>query len=98
MKTVVYSKEIYENANKHNKDLLNDYLVELKSKKRRPNTLEQYLHDGRMLICYVSQNMDDKSFLEFNKKDFRNVSLWLTEERKVSNARFNRIFVLFEGR
>ena len=97
MKTVIYSKEVYENASKDNKDLLNDYLVELKSKKRRPNTLEQYLHDGRMLICYVSQNMGDKSFLEFNKKDFRNIALWLTEERNVSNARFNRIFALIHG-
>lgn len=79
MKTVVYSKEVYESANKANKELLKDYLVELKSKKRKPNTLEQYLSDGRMLICYVSKEMGDKSFLDFNKKDFRQVSLWFFE-------------------
>ncbi|PHV69220.1 integrase [Sporanaerobium hydrogeniformans] len=96
-KTIVYTKEIYEKANKANKELLKDYLVELKSKKRKPNTLEQYLSDGRMLICYVANEMENKSFLDFNKKDFRQVSLWLTEDRQVSNARFNRVFALIHG-
>ena len=41
--------------------------------------------------------MDNRCVLDFNKKDFRRISLWLTEERKVSNARFNRVFALIRG-
>lgn len=97
MREQVYTKELYESASNLNKGLLNDYLVELKSKKRRPGTLKAYLDDGKMIICYVKEYMDDKYFLDFNKKDFRQLGLWLTEERGASNARFNRIFALIHG-
>ncbi|MGL5676859.1 MAG: tyrosine-type recombinase/integrase [Cellulosilyticaceae bacterium] len=93
----VYTPTKYALANDNNKLLLNDYLVELKSKKLRPNTLTQYMHDGRMLVCYIQENMQDKSLLDFNKKDFRELVLWLTEDRDVGNARFNRIFALIHG-
>lgn len=95
--TKVYNKEIYEKANKENKALIKDYLIELKSKKRKPGTIEQYTQDGKMLVCYIYNEMDDRCVLEFNKKDFRQIALWLTEERLVSNARFNRMFSLIHG-
>lgn len=94
---VIYTKELYDSANSKNKLLLQDYLVELKSKKRKPSTLNQYLSDGRMLICYVKKYMNDKYFCDFTKKDFRQIGLWLTEDRGVSNARFNGVFSLIHG-
>lgn len=97
MYTKVFTRDKWQKVNKLNKELLEDYLVELKSKRRRPSTLEQYEWDGKMILCFIQEHMDNKCLLEFNKKDFRRISLWLTEERKVSNARFNRIFALIRG-
>lgn len=94
---VFYKPEIYELANPQNKELLKDYLIELKSKRRKPNTISQYFMDGRMIICYVKLHMNDKYFLDFTKKDFRQISLWITDERCVGNARYNRIFALIHG-
>lgn len=93
----VYTPEKWENANKENKGLLKDYLVELKSKRLKESTLNQYRDDGRMIICYIATDMDNKSILQFTKKDFRSLALWLTDERKVSNARFNRVFAIIHG-
>lgn len=93
----VYSLEKWRKVNPINKELLQDYIVELKSKRRAAKTLGQYLSDGKMVLCYIFTEMDNKSLLEMNKKDFRKISLWLTEERKVSNARFNRVFALLRG-
>lgn len=93
----VFTPERWAIVNKGNKTLLEDYLVELKSRRRRPRTLEQYRFDGRMVLCYIAVEMDNRSILEFSKKDFRKISLWLTEERQVSNARFNRMFALIRG-
>lgn len=93
----VYTEKLWSKANQLNKDLLNDYLVELKSRRRRPRTLEQYKCDGRMILCYICRDMDNRYLLDFSKKDFRKISLWLTEERQVSNARFNRVFALIRG-
>lgn len=93
----VFTKEKWQRANKLNKELLEDYLIELKSKRRRPSTLQQYESDGKMILCFIQEHMDNRCVLDFNKKDFRRISLWLTEERKVSNARFNRVFALIRG-
>ena len=97
MYTKVFTKEKWQRANKLNKELLEDYLIELKSKRRRPSTLQQYESDGKMILCFIQEHMDNRCVLDFNKKDFRRISLWLTEERKVSNARFNRVFALIRG-
>lgn len=93
----VYSKEKWKKVNRLNKELLEDYMIELKSKRRRPRTIEQYRTDGHMLLCYIHDHMDNRCILEFSKKDFRKIALWLTEERNVSSARFNSFFSLVRG-
>ena len=93
----VYTIDKWKKVNKCNKGLLEDYLIELKSKRRKQSTLDQYLCDGKMVLCYILYALENKSVLEFTKKDFRKVALWLTEERQVSNARFNRVFAIVRG-
>jgi integrase len=97
MSRKVFNKESWELANNQNKLLMQDYLVELKSKRRAQSTLEQYRYDGRMLVCYIQQEMENRCVLDFAKKDFRRIALWLTEERKVSNARYNRVFSMLHN-
>lgn len=94
---VVYTKQKYQKVNTLNKLLLDDYIIELKSKRRKPSTLKQYLSDGRMILCYIYENLDNKSMLYLTKKDLRQISLWFLATRKVSNARYNRVFALIRG-
>ncbi len=95
--TKVYTEEKWQRANKENKELLKDYLVELKAQRLKDSTLKQYGDDGRMILCYIQSEMENRSVLEFTRKDFRSIALWLTSVRKVSNARFNRVFSIIHG-
>ena len=86
----LYSDETYEQVNKESKELLEDYILELKAKGRSAKTIEQYAFDCRMFMCYVFDNMNNKSLLELKRRDFRNFFLFLNETGK-SSARINRI-------
>lgn len=52
MYTKVFTQDKWQKANKLNKELLEDYLIELKSKRRRPSTLQQYESDGKMILLF----------------------------------------------
>ena len=62
----------------------------MKAKGRSAKTIEQYAFDCRMFMCYVFDNMNNKSLLELKRRDFRNFFLFLNETGK-SSARINRI-------
>ena len=86
----IYSDEVYEKVNKESKLVLEDYILELKAKGRAVTTIEQYVFDIRMYLCYIYENANNKSILELKKRDFRNFFLMLQETGK-SSARINRV-------
>ena len=86
----LYSNEVYEKVNKESKLVLEDYILELKAKGRAVSTIEQYVFDIRMYLCYIYENANNKSILELKKRDFRNFFLMLQETGK-SSARINRV-------
>ena len=86
----IYDDEIYETVNKLNKELLEDYTLELKSRNLSVKTIEQYCFDIRMMYCFIHENMDNKSILELKKRDMRNFFLMLQETGK-SSSRINRV-------
>lgn len=86
-----FDKEIWEKVNIDNKELLEDFMLELKQAKKSPQTAYQYQRDGAAFFCWVYSNMNNKSVLELNKRDFRRYSLYLTETCGVSAARHNRL-------
>lgn len=86
----LYSNEVYEKVNKESKLVLEDYILELKAKGRAVTTIEQYVFDIRMYLCYIYENANNKSILELKKRDFRNFFLMLQETGK-SSARINRV-------
>ena len=86
----LYSDEVYEKVNKESKLVLEDYILELKAKGRAVTTIEQYVFDIRMYLCYICENANNKSILELKKRDFRNFFLMLQETGK-SSARINRV-------
>ena len=46
----LYSDETYKQVNKESKELLEDYILELKAKGRSAKTIEQYAFDCRMFM------------------------------------------------
>lgn len=76
--------------NKESLDILEDYILELKSKGRAEKTIEQYRWDILHFLEYVKLNYNNKSILELKKRDFRNFFLNMREDGK-SSARINRV-------
>lgn len=70
---------------------MEDFLLEYKARKMKESTLKQYRNDCRIVLIYVLENCGNKSLTDLRKKDFRNLSLWLSDTLGVSNARTNRM-------
>lgn len=87
----IYNKEDWDSVNTENMDIMQDFLLEYKSQKKKPSTLVQYENDLRIVLIYILKFCKNRSILTLSKKDFRNFSLWLTETLGVSNARANRL-------
>lgn len=86
-----YSEEIWKLVNENNKELLEDFLLELRQNKKSQGTIYQYSSDIKGAFCYIEKQLGNKSILELTKKDFRKYSLYLSSECGLSNARHNRI-------
>ena len=95
MKTQVYNRffdqEKWNQVNSDNKELLDDFLLELKQSKKSDQTIYQYRRDLMGIFCYIYENLGNIYILELTKKDFRKFSLYLIEDCEVSNARHNRL-------
>lgn len=57
----------------------------------KPATIKQYNNDLRIILIYIMENCDNKVITQLSKRDFRNLSLWLSNELNLSNARVNRL-------
>ena len=86
-----YTPELWEQVNKENKRILDDFLAEYKQRKKSKNTISSYFQDLRIILIYILKEHGNKSVLEMNKKDFRGMSLYFTEECGMSSARTNRL-------
>lgn len=86
-----YTKQKWGKVNKYNKELMNDFLLELKSQKKSEGTRKQYMNDLRIVFIYILEEEDNKPIYKLKKKAYRNMMLYL-QEKEMSNARINRIF------
>lgn len=86
----IYTNKKWEQVNKYNKDLMEDFLLELTSQKKSEKTIAQYRNDLRILFIYILEELDNKAIYKLKKKHFRNYMLWL-QEKEMSNARINRL-------
>lgn len=86
----IYNETDWNNVNKENKYVMNDYLEEYKQRKKKPSTIKQYHNDLRIILIYILHNCENKSIFELKKKDFRRMNLWMAE-KNMSNARINRL-------
>ena len=86
----IYSKQKWEQVNKYNKELMEDFLLELKSQKKSQGTIDQYRNDLRIMFIYILEELNNKEIYKLKKKQFRNYMLWL-QEKEMSNSRINRL-------
>ena len=86
-----YTEEKWEQVNPENKEILQDFLEEYKQQKKSKGTIYGYEQDIRIIFIYILEKKNNKCVLDLKKKDFRSLSLWLTEEKKLSSARVNRM-------
>lgn len=86
-----YTEELWEQVNKENKRIMNDFLQEYKQRKKSKGTIAGYHNDLRIIMIYILRELDNLCVLDLRKKDFRNLSLYFTEECEMSAARTNRL-------
>lgn len=84
----IFNQATWEKVNQENKDILEDYILELRSKKKSEGTIYQYKADIRMFFCWAHDNLKNKPILELKKRDFRKFFLFIEEK---SPARINRV-------
>jgi len=87
----IYTKEEWAVINPKNKDVMTDFLEEYKQRKKKKGTIDAYFQDLRIIMIYINRFCGNKCILDLGKKDFRRLSIWLSDELKVSNARANRL-------
>lgn len=86
-----YTPELWEQVNKENKRILDDFLSEYRQRKKSKGTISGYQNDLRIIFIYVLKELGNRCILDLNKKDFRGLSLYFTEECNMSPARVNRL-------
>ena len=87
----IYTPQKWEKVNKYNKNLLEDYILEMKSNKKKEGTIKIYQSNIRVVFIYILEELDNKPIYKLKKKHFRNFMLWL-QEKDMSPARINNIF------
>ena len=86
-----YTPELWEQVNKENKRILDDFLAEYKQRQKSKGTINGYKNDIRIILIYILKELDNRSILSLKKKDFRGLSLYFSEECGMSSARVNRL-------
>jgi integrase/recombinase XerD len=86
----IYTPELWEQVNKENKTIMNDYLEEYKQRKKAKGTISQYFNDLRIVMIFILNELGNQSLLDLKKKDFRRFNIWC-QDKNMSNARVNRL-------
>lgn len=86
----LFNPETWDKVNRDNKDLLDDYTLELKSRGKSEKTIYQYQADIKGFYSWVQENADNKNVLDLKKRVFRNFFLYMTDNG-ASSARVNRL-------
>lgn len=86
----IFTEEKWQQVNKYNKNLLKDYMMQIKSEGKSQGTMDQYYNDARIILIYILEDLDNKPLYKLNRKSFRNMVLWM-QENDLSPARVNRM-------
>lgn len=85
----LFNEQDWENLSEENKELYEDYLLELEANGKAKKTIKQYAFDIRAFMCWLVKEKNNKYILDLKRKDFRNFFLKL-QRAGTSAARINR--------
>lgn len=85
----LFNESDWSNLSEENRELYDDYLLELESQGKAKKTIAQYGFDLRAFFCYLVREKKNKYILDLKRKDFRNFFLKL-QRAGTSAARINR--------
>lgn len=84
-----FTNEAWEKVSDENKEILDDYSMELEVQGKAPKTIYQYQADIKGFLCWNAEHNKDKYLLDLKRKDFVKFQLGQTRAG-TSNARINR--------
>lgn len=90
----IFCPEKWEQVNKYNKRMMQDFLLELRSKRKSQGTIDQYRNDLRILFIYILDELDNAPIHKLKKKHFRDYSIWLQDKNmgtKIVNRRLSAL-------
>lgn len=85
-----FDEDIYQKVCKENKEFLEDYELEMKSRGLKEKTIYQYCADIKLFFCYNYTELKNKPIILLKRKQFRRFFIDF-QETGVSNARINRV-------
>lgn len=85
----LFNEKDWENVSEENRELYDDYMLEMEAQGKAAKTIKQYGFDLRAFFCYLAQKKNNKYILDLKRKDFRNFFLML-QRAGTSSARINR--------
>ena len=85
----LFNEADWENVSDENRELYDDYILQLESEGKAAKTIKQYGFDLRAFFCYLVKEKHNKYILDLKRKDFRNFFLIL-QRAGTSAARTNR--------
>lgn len=87
----IVTPEKWEQVNKENKYIMEDYLTECRAQKKKESTIFQYTNDLKIIMVYILENCENRPITELGRKDFRRLMLWMSDQLECSAARCNRL-------
>lgn len=87
---IVNIYEYEQHVSKVNKDFVRDFIVDCKSRGLRPNTINQYSGDLRIILFYIYKLYNNKNLTQLSRKEIKSFSIML-QDRGLSPARVNRV-------
>lgn len=85
----LFNEADWEKLSEENRELYDDYLLELESNGKATKTIQQYSFDLRAFFCYLVREKNNKYILDLKRKEFRNFFLKL-QRAGTSASRINR--------
>lgn len=85
----LFNEKDWENVSDENRELFEDYMLQLESEGKAVKTVYQYKADIRGMLCWLVREKKNKYILDLKRKDFRNFFL-IMQRAGTSAARINR--------
>ena len=85
----LFNKQDWEKLSEENRELYEDYMLNLEAEGKAKKTRDQYGYDLRGFFSWLVREKNNKFILDLKRREFRNFFLIL-KRSGVSNARINR--------